>query len=45
MKEDVNASRMPAVARVPEAPAGFEAGSVSVVAIWPLFPSSPNSPF
>jgi len=45
MKEDVNAPPMPAVARVPEVPAGFEAGSVSVVAIWPLFPPSPNCPF
>jgi hypothetical protein len=43
VKEAMNPSPMPAVAvAVPEPPAGFDAGSVSVVAIFPLFPVRPN---
>ena len=46
-KEAMNASPMPAVAvDVPEAPLGFDAGSVSVVAILGrCFRLRPNSPF
>jgi hypothetical protein len=47
VKEAMNASPVPAVAvAVLEPPLGSDAGSVSVVATWPLFPPvRPNCPF